>query len=782
MSKPRWAIACLLALLLTVGLVSMKAYAEEASQDNTTELEQVLEKPKSDSALAGELQGSEQKSVEPSGEATAPAEETPEAAEPAEEPAGSSAESQETTQAPSNEMAATSEREGSAEKEQSLGAGNDDRYAEIELEIYYYTPDYNDPRLSEAHVALYQVASDGTETLLEVRTVCPMNGDGANQWEEYPDGKRTWRFHAHWDNDYGMPHRTRCFCVWGKVPKYDANGNKVNYKAYLSNADGSHSGANDNVTPEGYVCTSYYGPTTFGIGDGYLHCTAVFAYNTIGITVDKTWTTTPHITPEPPIVKAPRPTNAGNLKSDPAPSRVLFDAEAYLALDPDNVLDVGKGVGSSQAELALYQNGVKLKTITLTADGTMSAHGSFGDCPVADSKGAVYHYEIKEETGSGTFIIDTYHPDNNDLAGCGGLGSTRGTDLTYDHNAKSWRLNAVAINAIGQGTTAVGIQKMWLVPEQDVPEQIKVKLLANGKDTKLKYVLGEGNRWMLSIEGLPAKLADGTPIKYTVKEADDAGFSPICSSVVMGSRTMLLLVNTKPTSATVKKVWDDGDDADGKRPAEVEVQLQWKLVEGDGKFNVGGTSVDLSSVLSDSWKNVPSSEELKEAMNASGASFPDEFNDLAICGARETSLFKLNEANGWTITESNLLPSLWLAAPNTGVYPEIVYRFTEVSTVDDYESEETTETVKGEDGSTTYTTQIVNTHVPTEEPEKPTDDTPSKPTGDKPNKPAKPSKQVKRTSVLPKTGDMASEAPVVLLGAGLACLVVGRAARRKTVR
>jgi LPXTG-motif cell wall-anchored protein len=79
----------------------------------------------------------------------------------------------------------------------------------------------------------------------------------------------------------------------------------------------------------------------------------------------------------------------------------------------------------------------------------------------------------------------------------------------------------------------------------------------------------------------------------------------------------------------------------------------------------------------------------------------------------------------------------------------------------------TEESVSGYKLASTKTSGTVTTITNTVIPDEP----------GKPSKPAKPTKLAKPR--LPQTGDMASTAPVVLLGAGLACLALGKVAKRR---
>ena len=104
-------------------------------------------------------------------------------------------------------------------------------------------------------------------------------------------------------------------------------------------------------------------------------------------------------------------------------------------------------------------------------------------------------------------------------------------------------------------------------------ESVSVQLRANGDAVGDPVVLNDGNSWSYTWEDQPVYL-NGTEIKYSVVEttgpADytvDYGGNKTDGFVVTNSYT------PEKTSATVKKVWDDANNQDGKRPASLTVTL-----------------------------------------------------------------------------------------------------------------------------------------------------------------------------------------------------------------
>ena len=120
------------------------------------------------------------------------------------------------------------------------------------------------------------------------------------------------------------------------------------------------------------------------------------------------------------------------------------------------------------------------------------------------------------------------------------------------------------------------------------PQSITVKLLANGEAAKYAdgtpvadVVLNEANHWTGMVTGLPIN-AGGKAIAYSWSEAaiegynlDDQGVAQPLTVSVDDSRIATLTNRHTPeeTQIAVKKVWDDAENQDGKRPDAVTVEL-----------------------------------------------------------------------------------------------------------------------------------------------------------------------------------------------------------------
>lgn len=99
------------------------------------------------------------------------------------------------------------------------------------------------------------------------------------------------------------------------------------------------------------------------------------------------------------------------------------------------------------------------------------------------------------------------------------------------------------------------------------PEQVTIKLLADGVETGQTAVASAANNWTYEFSSLPKNKA-GKAISYSVQEEAVAEYTASYQAYnVTNSHT------PGQTSHTVQKVWDDGQNQDGLRPVELKVQL-----------------------------------------------------------------------------------------------------------------------------------------------------------------------------------------------------------------
>ncbi len=123
--------------------------------------------------------------------------------------------------------------------------------------------------------------------------------------------------------------------------------------------------------------------------------------------------------------------------------------------------------------------------------------------------------------------------------------------------------------------TAIKVTKSWDdADNQDGirPNEVTIKLFADGEDTGKTVTLNADNNWTDSFTGLD-KYKDGEEIAYTITEEAVENYSTTYDGYdVTNSYT------PKQISVKVTKEWDDADDAEGIRPESVTVKL---LADGE---------------------------------------------------------------------------------------------------------------------------------------------------------------------------------------------------------
>ena len=104
------------------------------------------------------------------------------------------------------------------------------------------------------------------------------------------------------------------------------------------------------------------------------------------------------------------------------------------------------------------------------------------------------------------------------------------------------------------------------------PESITVKLLADGQDTGKTLELNKDNNWSGSFTDLDMNKA-GKAIKYTIEEVAVAEYESKVTGDATTGYTITNSYTPGKTQVPVKKVWNDANNQDGKRPGSVTVKL-----------------------------------------------------------------------------------------------------------------------------------------------------------------------------------------------------------------
>ena len=124
--------------------------------------------------------------------------------------------------------------------------------------------------------------------------------------------------------------------------------------------------------------------------------------------------------------------------------------------------------------------------------------------------------------------------------------------------------------------TTYSVEKVWNDNNnQDGkrPTSIQVQLKANGSNKGEVIALSSNNNWKNTWTNLP-KYENGKEITYTVEEVVPEGYAASYNTSSKGKTIITNTYETEKTTYSVEKVWNDGENQDGKRPSDVQVQLK----------------------------------------------------------------------------------------------------------------------------------------------------------------------------------------------------------------
>ena len=152
--------------------------------------------------------------------------------------------------------------------------------------------------------------------------------------------------------------------------------------------------------------------------------------------------------------------------------------------------------------------------------------------------------------------------------------------------------NGAVTTITNKAVTEASVKKVWDDADNadgTRPAKLEVALLADGADTGKSVTLSADNDWTASLSELDKYDADGKEIAYSWQESGLPDGYTLTNEKAAGTQTTLTnSYSATETSASVKKVWDDGEDQDGLRPQSIEVKL---LADGADT----GKSVTLSA-------------------------------------------------------------------------------------------------------------------------------------------------------------------------------------------
>ncbi|KAF1296903.1 hypothetical protein BAU15_14465 [Enterococcus sp. JM4C] len=174
------------------------------------------------------------------------------------------------------------------------------------------------------------------------------------------------------------------------------------------------------------------------------------------------------------------------------------------------------------------------------------------------------------------------------------VGTVAGYTTTVDANDPA---NVVITNSHTPEQTEVTGKKIWNdADNQDGvrPDNIQVNLFANGElVTSQEVTADENGEWNYEFTGLD-KFEAGQEITYTITEDAVANYSTSYTGTdITNSYT------PGQTAITVNKVWADGDDQDGLRPASINVQLY-----ADGVATGAPITLNEDNLWAHTWANL----------------------------------------------------------------------------------------------------------------------------------------------------------------------------------
>ena len=212
------------------------------------------------------------------------------------------------------------------------------------------------------------------------------------------------------------------------------------------------------------------------------------------------------------------------------------------------------GIRPASIGVTLLADGDEVETVTLTENADKKWTATVSGLPKnADGKEIVYTWTEK-------LVPDGYTCETPTVAA--------GGTITNKHTPEQ---------------TEATVKKVWEdANDQDGfrPDELTVKLLANGEETGKTVTLSESNNWTATIDELD-KYAAGKEISYTWDEGDIEKYTLSKTEKDPSDATITTLTNThtpEKVEVEVEKVWDDADNQDGIRPESVTIKL---LADGE---------------------------------------------------------------------------------------------------------------------------------------------------------------------------------------------------------
>ena len=290
------------------------------------------------------------------------------------------------------------------------------------------------------------------------------------------------------------------------------------------------------------------------------------------------------------------------------------------------------GLRPAEVVFDLYANGTATgETLTVSAETGWA--GSISGLPRFDASGAAIVYQLVERAVKGYSVTANDRTVDADGNVAYAVTNSHATELTSLAGVKYW----------SDDNDAQGMR----------PESIDVNLLANGKVVDTVTVTAEDG-WAWSFDELPVYDASGAKISYTMAEAEvPAGYE---ATVYLEGRSIANALVT--TTIDVTKVWADGSDAQGARPASVTLEL-WRETESTAATKVANvtlTADDAAETDANVWTKSVSG---LLAYDASGEAYVYSVAEPKVPAGYEAKV------DGLTVTNSRSLDELTFTGTKT---------------------------------------------------------------------------------------------------------------------
>ena len=195
----------------------------------------------------------------------------------------------------------------------------------------------------------------------------------------------------------------------------------------------------------------------------------------------------------------------------------------------------------------LLRDGVVIDTIVLSVDNPSYYWDSL---LYTDAVGDIYDYMIRESDPGEGYTVDF--------------------QSSYDSGNLAYTFTLT--NTYTSPVTDITVQKIWNDENNNDgkrPDSVEFQLLRNGESYGEPVTMVADNGWSHTFSGLPVTDTNGNPYTYTVIEVNvPDGYTSEVNGLEITNSYTPERINIEGT-----KIWNDGDNQDGKRPDEITVHL-----------------------------------------------------------------------------------------------------------------------------------------------------------------------------------------------------------------